>query len=113
MSCQPELNPRSSKCEKCDLSVAWKPGLIQVPKCYMIVLIMLLRQFLIRVPGCWKVASINRRCPVENRGNFELKHVCQKLIKDLKREREGESKEEKKIRTTIAPDQLRVEIPNY
>ena len=53
--------------QKLDLSVVHTRGSIQVSRRYMIVLTTLLGQLLIRVPGCWKAASISRQCPVQNR----------------------------------------------
>ena len=66
LSCLPESNPHPPKCKKCDLNMVWMRGSIQVPRCYMIVLTMLLGWFLIQIPGCWKAASINRWSPIEN-----------------------------------------------
>ena len=159
MSCLPELNPYLSKYEERDLSMAQTQGLIQVPRGYMIVLTILLKLFLIWVPGCWKAASIDGILLrtwfwVEARTSTawlncwvnqvtclgfspapgpNLKKPCAALahlagmqlileahisrtdqrFEKSRRKQKRERRKERKTWTVLAPEWLRVEIPNY
>ena len=53
------IKPASFRMRKRDLSVAWTYGSIQVPRCYMIVLTMLVRRFLFGLLGFWKQAKFS------------------------------------------------------